>query len=54
MSAEDAVAKMQAGAKLVQLFTGFIYNGPILIADCVDEVAKWRKTQTGTRASLRP
>lgn len=54
MSAEDAVAKMQAGAKLVQLFTGFIYNGPILIADCVDEVAKWRKTQTGARASLRP
>lgn len=54
MSAEDALAKVQAGAKLVQLFTGFIYNGPVLVADCVDAIAKWRKTQTGAMASLRP
>lgn len=54
MTGEDAVEKMQAGAKLVQLFTGFIYNGPVLVPDCVDAVAKWRKTQTGPVASLRP
>ena len=54
MTGEDAVEKMQAGAKLVQLFTGFIYNGPVLVPDCVDAVAKWRKTQTGAVASLRP
>lgn len=54
MSAEDAVEKMKAGAKLVQLFTGFIYYGPVLIPDCVDAVAKWRKTQTGAVASQRP
>lgn len=54
MTGDDAVEKMQAGAKLVQLFTGFIYNGPVLVADCVDAVAKWRKTQTGPLASLRP
>ena len=31
MTAEDAVEKMQAGADLVQLYTGFIYEGPSLI-----------------------
>ena len=30
-SAEDAKAKMDAGASLVQLYTGFIYEGPGLI-----------------------
>jgi len=34
MSAEDAVSKLRAGADLVQLYTGFIYHGPDLIADC--------------------
>ncbi len=31
MSAEDACEKIQAGASLVQLYTGFIYEGPGLI-----------------------
>ncbi len=30
-SAKDAIEKMEAGAKLVQLYTGFIYEGPGLI-----------------------
>lgn len=30
-SAEDALAKLEAGADLVQLYTGFIYEGPKLI-----------------------
>lgn len=30
-SAEDAVAKLAAGASLIQLYTGFIYEGPGLI-----------------------
>ena len=54
MTGADAVEKMQAGAKLVQLFTGFIYYGPVLVPDCVDAVAQWRKTQTGSVKSLRP
>ncbi len=32
-SAEDAVEKLEAGASLVQLYTGFIYEGPQLIKD---------------------
>ncbi|MEZ5537479.1 MAG: quinone-dependent dihydroorotate dehydrogenase [Thiolinea sp.] len=35
MSGEDAKAKMEAGAKLVQLYSGFIYAGPGLIKDCI-------------------
>jgi dihydroorotate dehydrogenase len=30
-SAEDALEKLNAGASLVQLYTGFIYEGPALV-----------------------
>ena len=30
-SAEDALEKLEAGADLVQVYTGFIYEGPSLI-----------------------
>ncbi len=33
-SAEDARARFAAGADLIQLYTGLIYRGPALIADC--------------------
>lgn len=32
-SAKDALEKLHAGASLVQLYTGFIYEGPVLIKD---------------------
>jgi len=32
---QDALEKIQAGANAVQLFTGLIYRGPSLIAECV-------------------
>ncbi len=35
-SGEDALEKLAAGAKLVQLYTGFIYQGPGLVKQCVD------------------
>ena len=35
MSGADAKAKMNAGASLVQIYTGFIYRGPDLIRDAV-------------------
>ncbi len=34
MSADDAKQKINAGAALVQIYTGFIYHGPQLIRDC--------------------
>ena len=38
MSAADAQAKMNAGASLVQIYTGFIYRGPDLIRDSVKAI----------------
>lgn len=34
--ADHAVAKLQAGASLVQLYTGLIYRGPALVRQCVE------------------
>ena len=45
MSGDDAVVKMQAGASLVQLYSGFVYRGPELVTECVEAVARWRKQQ---------
>ena len=33
MSAADAVSKIKAGADLVQIYTGLIYQGPELVRD---------------------
>lgn len=35
-SAMAAREKMQAGAQLVQVYTGFIYHGPRLVKDIVN------------------
>ena len=35
----DAADKIRAGAQLVQLYTGLVYRGPGLIAECVRAIA---------------
>ncbi len=40
MTAEDAVDKINAGASLVQLYTGFIYEGPGLIREINQRLLK--------------
>ncbi len=40
MSGSDAVAKVAAGADVVQLYTGFIYNGPDLVHDCARAICQ--------------
>ena len=39
LSGADAKVKMNAGASLVQIYTGFIYKGPDLIRDAVKAIA---------------
>jgi len=39
-SAEDALEKIAAGASLVQLYTGFIYEGPALVKNINRKLAK--------------
>ena len=36
LSGADAVAKFDAGARLVQFYSGMIYRGPALIGECVE------------------
>lgn len=40
MTAEDAVEKINAGADLVQIYSGFIYEGPDLIHRCAKAIAE--------------
>jgi len=42
LDAKDAANKIQAGASLVQIYTGLIYRGPSLIRECVNEIARLR------------
>lgn len=39
-SAADAIEKLDAGASLVQLYTGFIYEGPNLVKQINEEILK--------------
>lgn len=41
LSAKDAEEKIRAGAELVQLYTGLIYEGPDLIERCVNRIAEF-------------
>ncbi|ENX16066.1 dihydroorotate dehydrogenase [Acinetobacter sp. CIP 64.2] len=36
LAGQQAVAKQQAGARLVQVYSGLIYTGPTLVKDCID------------------
>jgi len=40
LGGEDARAKLQAGADLVQLYTGLIYKGPALVPECARAMAR--------------
>jgi dihydroorotate dehydrogenase len=46
MSADDARAKLDAGATLVQLYTGLVYRGPALIAECAQALADAARSQS--------
>jgi len=39
-SADDAQAKLDAGASLIQLYTGLIYRGPALVGECAEALAR--------------
>ncbi len=40
MRGSDAKVKIDAGAQLVQLYSGLIYAGPALVRDCADAIRK--------------
>ncbi len=40
MSGADAKEKIDAGAALVQIYTGLVYRGPDLVAECAKTLAR--------------
>ncbi len=43
LSAEDAVGKIRAGADVVQIYTGLVYQGPALVAQAARAIQKMAK-----------
>jgi dihydroorotate dehydrogenase len=52
MTGADAAKKMAAGASLVQLYTGLVYRGPVLIGECVEALR--RRKEAPSRGNLPP
>jgi dihydroorotate dehydrogenase len=52
LSGEDAIAKVEAGATLVQVYTGLVYRGPALVRECA--LALRRDAARRARAAHRP
>ncbi len=42
-SVEDAYKKIRCGASLVQLYTGMVYNEPVLIHEMIDRLDEFAK-----------
>jgi len=49
----DAVEKLQAGASLVQVYTGLIYRGPALVGECRRAILAWRREHPAQPAGER-
>lgn len=48
-SGEKAVRKLHAGADLIQVYTGLIYQGPGLVQECVQSIGGYFDAQTLTQ-----
>ncbi len=42
LTAQDAIEKMEAGASLVQVYTGFVYEGPALVKQINKAILKYK------------
>jgi dihydroorotate dehydrogenase len=47
LEGQDAVEKIDAGASLVQIYSGLIYRGPALVAECVNEIHRQQEARDG-------
>ncbi|AXI84264.1 quinone-dependent dihydroorotate dehydrogenase [Xylella taiwanensis] len=50
-SGADAVAKMAAGASLVQCYTGLVFQGPRLVGECVEAIRRRREASSSGKAN---
>jgi dihydroorotate dehydrogenase len=51
LSGADAAAKMQAGASLIQCYTGLVYRGPALINEAVEAIRRLPARPDSSRSS---
>ena len=47
LESDHAMEKLDAGARLVQIYSGLIYRGPELIAECVNEIRRQQDHRDG-------
>jgi dihydroorotate dehydrogenase len=47
LEGDHAAEKLKAGASLVQIYSGLIYRGPALIAECVNEIRRQQEPRDG-------
>jgi len=47
LTGSDAAEKFDAGAALVQIYTGLVYRGPWLLTECVEEIRRQRGSDDG-------
>lgn len=47
LEGDDAAEKIEAGASLVQVYSGLIYHGPSLVGECVNEIRRRRDHRDG-------
>lgn len=47
LEGHDAAEKLDAGASLVQIYSGLIYRGPALITECVNEIRRQQEARDG-------
>lgn len=45
-TAEDAIEKLKAGASLVQVYTGFIYEGPGMVKRINKGIVRWKENKS--------
>jgi len=53
MTGRDAAARLEAGADLIQLYSGFIFEGPALIESALKEIAEASGSASEKRAAER-
>lgn len=49
LEGDHAASKLEAGANLVQVYTGLVYRGPDLVAECVEEILRRSAIDTEAR-----
>ncbi|WP_341644575.1 hypothetical protein [Thauera sp. SDU_THAU2] len=42
LNGSNALAKLEAGASLVQVYSGLVYRGPALVRECVHATRNWK------------